>query len=75
MGEVAKEFGISKRTAYRYINLLDSVGFEIEQDFGNRYFIPHDCCHLCGGKKHESPEHKLTNVHSMIASQSGLSLK
>lgn len=47
--EIAEELSISPRTAYRYINLLDSVCFEIEQDFEGRYFIVEATCPLCGG--------------------------
>lgn len=38
--ELAKILEISKRTVYRYFILLEELGFVIDVDFENRYFIP-----------------------------------
>ena len=38
--ELASILEISKRTAYRYFILLEELGFIIDVDFENRYFIP-----------------------------------
>lgn len=38
--ELADILEISKRTAYRYFNLLEELGFIIDVDFQNCYFIP-----------------------------------
>jgi len=38
--ELADILEISKRTAYRYFILLEELGFIIDVDFENRYFIP-----------------------------------
>jgi len=40
--ELATILEISKRTAYRYFILLEELGFVIDVDFDNRYFIPTD---------------------------------
>ena len=40
--ELATILEISKRTAYRYFILLEELGFVIDVDFENRYFIPTD---------------------------------
>jgi len=40
--ELATILEISKRTAYRYFILLEELGFLIDVDFENRYFIPTD---------------------------------
>ncbi len=40
--ELASILEISKRTAYRYFILLEELGFIIDVDFENRYFIPTD---------------------------------
>lgn len=40
--ELADILEISKRTAYRYFILLEELGFVIDVDFENRYFIPTD---------------------------------
>ncbi|MCF8324007.1 MAG: HTH domain-containing protein [Leadbetterella sp.] len=37
---LAKTLAIDNRTIYRYFDLLREVGFELEKDSFNRYFIP-----------------------------------
>jgi proteasome accessory factor C len=37
--ELAERFDMSGRSIYRYIKLLESVGFVVDKDFHNRYFI------------------------------------
>jgi len=37
--ELAARFDMSERSIYRYIRLLEAVGFVIDKDFHNRYFI------------------------------------
>lgn len=39
IGEMAAKFDMSERSIYRYLNLLEAVGFVIDKDFHNRYFI------------------------------------
>jgi predicted DNA-binding transcriptional regulator YafY len=39
IGELASRFDMSDRTVYRYVKLLEAVGFAIDKDFHNRYFI------------------------------------
>jgi proteasome accessory factor C len=39
IGEMAERFDMSERSIYRYIKLLESVGFVVDKDFHNRYFI------------------------------------
>lgn len=39
IGEMAERFDMSERSIYRYLKLLDAVGFVIDKDFHNRYFI------------------------------------
>lgn len=36
---LAESMEVSERTLYRYINLLESLGYVVEKDFHNRYFI------------------------------------
>ena len=38
--ELSKLLEISKRTVYRYFLLLEELGFNVDVDFDNRYFIP-----------------------------------
>lgn len=37
--QLADRFDTSKRTIYRYMNILEQVDFLVETDFDNRYFI------------------------------------
>jgi len=39
VGDLAAQFKMSERSVYRYIRLLEAVGFVIDKDFENRYFI------------------------------------
>jgi proteasome accessory factor C len=39
IAEMAERFDMSERSIYRYLKLLESVGFVIDKDFHNRYFI------------------------------------
>ena len=39
IGEMAERFDMSERSIYRYIKLLEAVGFVVDKDFHNRYFI------------------------------------
>ncbi len=39
VGELAMRFDMSERSIYRYIKLLEAVGFVVDKDFHNRYFI------------------------------------
>ena len=38
--QLADWLGVDKRSIYRYVKLLDAMGYDIDQDFENRYFIP-----------------------------------
>lgn len=52
--EFATRFGITPRTVYRYLNLIDEMDFGLEQDFEKRFFIvDFDTCPLCG-EQHKS---------------------
>lgn len=61
VSEMAVEFGVSERTIYRYLNLIDSVDFDIDQDFKGKYFLTEECP-LCD-VKHKSRENNLTDGH------------
>jgi predicted DNA-binding transcriptional regulator YafY len=37
---LAETLAIDNRTIYRYLDLLREIGFELEKDAYNRYFIP-----------------------------------
>ncbi len=39
---LAESIEISERSLYRYLELLEEVGFEIQKDSLNRYFLNHD---------------------------------
>lgn len=39
IAEMAERFDMSERSIYRYLKLLEAVGFVIDKDFHNRYFI------------------------------------
>jgi predicted DNA-binding transcriptional regulator YafY len=39
IGEMAERFDMSERSIYRYLKLLEAVGFVVDKDFHNRYFI------------------------------------
>jgi predicted transcriptional regulator len=45
--KIQDEFGITKRTAYRYISLLIASGIKVEKE-GNSFFIHKNNCPLCG---------------------------
>lgn len=36
---LAQRFDTSERTIYRYLRIFEEVGFTLEKDSGNRYFI------------------------------------
>lgn len=48
--EIARFLSTSERTAYRYVDLLNEVGFETDKDFKNRHFIVPDTCPFCSLK-------------------------
>jgi predicted transcriptional regulator len=50
--EIAEEFSVSERTIYRYLNLMESLDIELDQDFNGRYFVADYSCPVCGGNKH-----------------------
>ena len=39
IGELAERFDMSERSIYRYLKLLEAVGFVVDKDFHNHYFI------------------------------------
>ncbi len=38
--QLADWLGVDKRSVYRYLQLLDTLGYDVDRDFDNRYFIP-----------------------------------
>src|SRR5690606_24297637 len=56
VNEMSLRFGVTTRTVYRYINLLESLGTGIDEDFHGRYFIPKEYCPLCG-REHKTNNH------------------
>lgn len=64
--ELATEFDVSERTVYRYLNLIDSVDFDIDQDFEGKYFLAHLSCPVCehlAGRADKPGKANATNVH------------
>lgn len=45
---IAKQLDTSKRTAYRYIEMLEFMEIPIDKDFEGKYFIAQGHCPLCG---------------------------
>ena len=39
VSDLSEFFDVDKRTIYRYLNLLESLGFIVDKDFHDRYFI------------------------------------
>lgn len=39
LGQLAEALEVSKRTVQRYIELLEALGYNIDSDFENRYFM------------------------------------
>lgn len=37
--ELMKRLCVSRRTVYRYLRTLEDVGYSVDKDFRNRYFI------------------------------------
>ena len=37
---LSRSLGVHKRSVYRYLHLLEGLGYDVECDFQNRYFIP-----------------------------------
>lgn len=52
VGQLASQLETTDRTIYRYFNLLEEIGFIIDQDFNGRYFIHRD--------EGENPEDQFT---------------
>lgn len=42
VAELAEKLGSSERTIFRYFNLLEEIGFELDLDFNKKYFIVSD---------------------------------
>lgn len=53
--QIAECLGISKRTAYRYVDILENLGFNVERNWDGYVFITIDKCPLCG-RKHKTEE-------------------
>lgn len=52
--ELSNKTKMSMRTVYRYLKLIESLGFIIDQEcFGGKYFIVSNSCPLCGNKNEE----------------------
>lgn len=51
MTDIQNEFNLSSRTIYRYLISIDELGFPIEQDFEDKYFIIECECPFCGNVK------------------------
>jgi hypothetical protein len=69
IADLVAEFGACERTIYRYLNLLDSLDIDIDQDFNGRYFIVDNSCPICGKEhKHRSEQNNVrrtSKVHSL----------
>jgi predicted transcriptional regulator YheO len=45
---LAKAIDSSERTVYRYLKLIEAIGFPLEESFHGNFFIADDCvCPLC----------------------------
>jgi hypothetical protein len=70
INELALEFGANRRTIYRYLNLMDSLDIDIDQDFDGKYFIVDNACPICGKEHKHRSEHSInarraSKVHSL----------
>lgn len=64
--QIADNLEFNWRTSYRYLNLLQSVGYEIECDFDNRYFITNGCP-FCGGTTNNQKHLKTSGSISCLS--------
>jgi predicted DNA-binding transcriptional regulator YafY len=39
---------VDRRSVYRYLKLIDSIGLSIDKDFNQKYFIAECTCPFCG---------------------------
>lgn len=51
--QMAHFLSTSKRSAYRYIDLINEVGFETDKDFYRKFFIVPCKCPFCGSEHNE----------------------
>jgi DNA-binding IclR family transcriptional regulator len=49
--QLSARFGISLRTAYRYLSMMEEMDIGLDQDFNRRYFIPNEACPLCNNQQ------------------------
>lgn len=49
--QIAREIGVSYRTALRYVGILESLGIGVEKSFDDVYFITDDKCPICKNLK------------------------
>ena len=47
MRDMGNVLGVSGRTAYRQLEILERLGFPIEKDFDGKFFIASDECPFC----------------------------
>ncbi len=45
--EISKEIEVSPRTLYRQFKILEEMGYAVDKDFKNKYFIAMDVCPIC----------------------------
>lgn len=48
INELAGKLDTTPRTAYRYIDLMESIGLSVEEDFDGKHFITECPCPFCG---------------------------
>jgi transcriptional antiterminator len=46
--QLAKQLDICTRTVYRHIDMIEALGYCVDKDFSNKYFIAAETCPLCG---------------------------
>lgn len=53
---LSAEFDINIRTMYRYLKVIEDLGYPIECDFKGKFFIAESQCPLCKETKIFKPE-------------------
>jgi hypothetical protein len=46
--ELADHFNASERSIYRWMNTIDKIGWPVDKDFEDKFFIVEGCCPMCG---------------------------
>jgi DNA-binding IclR family transcriptional regulator len=48
--EIARRLNLSVRTVHRYLLLLEDLGWNLEKDFSNKYFMVGCKCPVCNNE-------------------------